>query len=171
MGVRHLNSLGQCGALPVTCGPHDAQYPFVWQRGLYSAFWDNLEWREARALALFSTALHRVGNIRAHLCKPEKGKRCSCIVKISRGKDFLFAQVQVRKFKILEMAGVPKKCQARDGEQHSGQLVVLNLSNLCDPCSLLSSLCSAWICSKLMSILSSRTTQTTRHPERVLQGR
>lgn len=74
MSVRHLNGLGQCRALLVTCGPHSAQYPFMWQGGLYSGFWDSLEWREAGALALFSTALHRVGNVKACLCEPEKGR-------------------------------------------------------------------------------------------------
>lgn len=29
---------------------------------------------KAGALALFSTALHRVGNIKDHLCEPEKGR-------------------------------------------------------------------------------------------------
>lgn len=29
---------------------------------------------EAGALALFSTSVHRVGNIKAHLCEPEKGR-------------------------------------------------------------------------------------------------
>lgn len=171
VGVRHLKSPGQCRAFPITCGTHGAQYPFMWQRGLYFAFWDNLEQRKAGALAFFSTALPRVGNIKACLCEPEKGRRCSCTVEISGENNFLFAQVQVRNFKIFEIAGVPKNCQAREGEQHSGQLVILNLSNLFDLYSLLSSLCSAWICNKLKSILSLRTTQTTHHPERLLQGR
>lgn len=29
VGVRHLNSPEQCRALPVTCRPHGAQYPFM----------------------------------------------------------------------------------------------------------------------------------------------
>lgn len=60
-------------------------------------------------MAFFFTALHRVGNIKACLCKPEKKKMMQLHCRDFREKDFLFAQVKVRNFKILEMAGVRKK--------------------------------------------------------------
>lgn len=82
----------------------------MWQRGLSSVFWDNLEWREVGALALFSTALHRVGNIKAHLCEPEKVRWCSCTVKVS-GEIFFFPSLG-QELQNFGADGVPKKCQA-----------------------------------------------------------
>lgn len=127
-----------------------------------------LEQREAGALAFFSTAFHRVGDIKACLCKPEKKKMMQLHCRDFREKGFLFAQVKVRNFKILEMAGVPKKMS---GMRWRTTQVTLNLSILFDPYFILSSLCRAWMCSKLMSIPASRTIQTTHHTGIILQGR
>lgn len=70
-------------------------------------------WREAGALALFSSALHWIGNVITCVYQPEKGRWWSCTVEVLGQKWFYFCARQ----ELQNFGGqVPQKWQARDEE-------------------------------------------------------